>query len=97
MLTNFVGYSFPGNVQAGAGSLSVARIVRRGPVKVYDRPVYREVDVSVDEYGDNALRIFVRQKMMVYHSINNGNANKCGKLCRKIRMAFMSNTKLVNI
>lgn len=97
MLTNFVGYSLPGNVQAGAGSLSVARIVRRGPVKVYDRPVYREVDVSVDEYGDNALRIFVRQKMMVYHSINNGNANKCGKLCRKIRMAFMSNTKLVNI
>lgn len=97
MLTNFVGYSLPGNVQAGAGSLSVARIVRRGPVKVFDRPVYREVDVSVDEYGDNALRIFVRQKMMVYHSINNGNANKCGKLCRKIRMAFMSNTKLVNI
>lgn len=97
MLTNFVGYSLPGNVQAGAGYLSVARIVRRGPVKVYDRPVYREVDVSVDEYGDNALRIFVRQKMMVYHSINNGNANKCGKLCRKIRMAFMSNTKLVNI
>lgn len=88
MLTNSVGYSLPGNVQVGAGSLSVARIVRRGPVKIYDRPVYREVDVSVDEYGDNALRIFVRQKMMVYHSINNGNANKCGKLCRKNKDGF---------
>lgn len=60
MLTKSVGYSLPGNVQAGPGSLSEARIVRKGPTKIYDRPVYKEVDVSVDEYGDNALRIFVR-------------------------------------
>lgn len=60
MLTKSVGYSLPGNVQAGPDSLSEARIVRKGPTKIYDRPVYKEVDVSVDEYGDNALRIFVR-------------------------------------
>lgn len=60
VLTKSVGYSLPGNVQAGPGSLSEARIVRKGPTKIYDRPVYKEVDVSVDEYGDNALRIFVR-------------------------------------
>lgn len=60
MLTKSVGYSLPGNVQAGPGSLSEARIVRKGPMNVYDRPVYKEVDVSVDEYGNNALRIFVR-------------------------------------
>lgn len=60
VLTKSVGYSLPGNVQAGPGSLSEARIVRKGPMNVYDRPVYKEVDVSVDEYGDNALRIFVR-------------------------------------
>lgn len=62
MLTKSVGYSLPGNVQAGPRSLSEARIVRKGPTKIYDRPVYKEVDVSVDEYGDNALRIFVRIK-----------------------------------
>lgn len=60
VLTKSVGYSLPGKVQAGPGSLSEARIVRKGPTKIYDRPVYKEVDVSVDEYGDNALRIFVR-------------------------------------
>lgn len=60
VLTKSVGYSLPGNVQAGPGSLSEARIVRKGPTKIYDRPVYKEVDVSVDEYGNNALRIFVR-------------------------------------
>lgn len=29
-------------------------------MKIYDRFVYKEVDVFVDEYGDNVFRIFVR-------------------------------------
>lgn len=79
MLTKSVGYSLPGNVQAGPGSLSEARIVRKGPTKIYDRPVYKEVDVSVDEYGDNALRIFVR----INGSLSTGMQTYVAKLCRK--------------
>lgn len=56
----FVGYLFLGNVQVGFGFLFEVWIVRKGFMNVYDRFVYKEVDVFVDEYGDNVFRIFVR-------------------------------------
>lgn len=56
----FVGYLFLGNVQVGFGFLFEVWIVRKGFMKIYDRFVYKEVDVFVDEYGDNVFRIFVR-------------------------------------
>lgn len=56
----FVGYLFLGNVQVGFRFLFEVWIVRKGFMKIYDRFVYKEVDVFVDEYGDNVFRIFVR-------------------------------------
>lgn len=56
----FVGYLFLGKVQVGFGFLFEVWIVRKGFMKIYDRFVYKEVDVFVDEYGNNVFRIFVR-------------------------------------
>lgn len=56
----FVGYLFLGNVQVGFRFLFEVWIVRKGFMKIYDRFVYKEVDVFVNEYGDNVFRIFVR-------------------------------------
>nr|XP_022286839.1 maltase-glucoamylase, intestinal-like [Crassostrea virginica] len=54
VFTSSVGYVMSQNA---AISQSRARITRKGPTEVYNKPVYREVDVRVEEYGDNALRI----------------------------------------
>ena len=44
------------------------KINRTGPPEVYGMTVYPEVDVTVEEYGDNALRIYVCWFLTLYLS-----------------------------
>ncbi|XP_062576597.1 sucrase-isomaltase, intestinal-like [Saccostrea cucullata] len=60
IFTAAVGYRMTGDIQLIGNSQTTAQIVRKGPLTVYSKPVHSQVDVIVDEYGDNALRIYFR-------------------------------------
>lgn len=60
-----MGYKFQ------TGNTNHLKISRTGPEEVYGMRVHPEVDVTVEDYGDNALRIYVCSFIKPYMSIQN--------------------------